>query len=116
MHGWLQGLSAEAAHLPTILLVAHYDTLASAASLAVGADGNGSGVVAVLELARLLSRLYRQPRNRVAVNFVFLLTGGGRVNYYGAEAWLASVDKDVLDRVDFALCLGMVTSIDFDGS
>ncbi len=104
-HGWLQGISGAVDMLPTVAIVAHYDSLSAAVHLATGADANGSGLVAVLECARLFSKIYHQPRNRVAVNFLFVITGGSRLNFAGAEAWANQMDKQLLDRVDFALCL-----------
>jgi hypothetical protein len=78
--------------LPTVAVVAHYDTLGAAVDLATGAK-DGAGLAAVLELARLFSRLYSQPRNRVAVNFLFVVTGGSKLNYAGTDQWLKSLDS-----------------------
>ena len=49
-----------------------------------GADDNGSGVVSVLELARLFSKLYASSeKNAGRYNLLFLLTAGDSVNYAG---------------------------------
>ena len=72
------------------------------------APGDAAGVVAVLELARLFSTLYHQPRNRVAINFLFLLTGGSHFNFAGTDSWLSQMEKSILDRIDFAICLDSI--------
>ena len=48
-----------------------------------GSDSIGSGVVALLELARLFSRLYANPRTQGKFNLLFGLTSGGPYNYNG---------------------------------
>ncbi|KAG7559574.1 Peptidase M28 [Arabidopsis thaliana x Arabidopsis arenosa] len=60
--------------LPTIALVASYDTLGAAPALLVGSDSNGSGVVSLLEVARLLSALSSNPKTRGSCNLRFALT------------------------------------------
>jgi hypothetical protein len=55
-------------------------------SLNSGADDNASGVVSVLELARLFSKLYASSeKNAGRYNLLFLLTAGDSVNYAGTS-------------------------------
>ena len=61
---------------PTIAIVAHYDADGAAPSLSRGADSNGSGVVALLEIARIFSKLYTSKLTHAKVNFIFLLSSG----------------------------------------
>lgn len=95
---------------PTIVVVAHYDAAAGAPSLAQGADSNGSGVAILLELARLFSGLYSSSRSHPMGSIVFLLSGGGKINYAGTKRWLEEhldmdTTSDVLSNVQFVLCL-----------
>jgi hypothetical protein len=113
LQGWLPGLKGEGdtEQLPTIAIVANYDTFGAAPvcsskkysqnvlsvlldaldktvflqALSVGSDSNGSGVVALLEIARLFSRLYSNPKTRGKYNLLFGLTSGGPYNYNGTS-------------------------------
>lgn len=51
----------------------------------MGSDSNGSGVVALLEIARLFSLLYSNPKTRGRYNLLFGLTSGGPYNYNGTH-------------------------------
>eukprot|EP00741_Cyanophora_paradoxa_P003504 tig00000711_g3402.t1 len=102
------GVSSSGEALPIIAVVAHYDSFAAAPELASGTDSNGSGVAALLELARIFSKLYAGSRTQGKYNLLFILTGGGRLNFAGSKHWLASVDPRISERVEFALCLDSI--------
>ncbi|MCL7033081.1 hypothetical protein MKW94_022642 [Papaver nudicaule] len=114
IQGWLPGLKAagDTNQLPTIAIVASYDTFGAAPALSVGSDSNGSGVVALLEIARLFSRLYSNPKTRGKYNLLFGLTSGGPYNYNGTQKWLRSLDQRLRESIDYAICLNSIGSID----
>jgi len=111
-----QGWQYSAAHTntkpegpPTIAIVANYDTFGVAPDLSFGVDHNGSGSIALLEIARIFSRLYSEFRTQGSYNLLFVLTGGGRMNFAGAKHWLRTVDTRVLESLEFALCLEAIS-------
>ncbi|XP_040895835.1 nicalin-1 isoform X2 [Toxotes jaculatrix] len=108
LEGRLAGVGGE--DLPTIVLVAHYDSFGVAPWLSYGADSNGSGVSMLLELARLFSKLYTYKRTHAGYNLLFFASGGGKFNYQGTKRWLEEnldhTDSSLLqDNVAFVLCL-----------
>ncbi|VVB04885.1 unnamed protein product [Arabis nemorensis] len=114
IQGWLPGSRADgdSNQLPTIAVVASYDTFGAAPALSVGSDSNGSGVVALLEVARLFSILYSNPKTRGRYNLLFALTSGGPYNYEGTQKWLKSLDQRMRENIDYAICLNSVGSWD----
>ncbi|RVW33335.1 Nicalin [Vitis vinifera] len=112
--GWLPGLKVDGDvnQLPTIAIVASYDTFGAAPALSVGSDSNGSGVVALLEIARLFSLLYSNPKTRGRYNLLFGLTSGGPYNYNGTHKWLRSFDQRLRESIDYAICLNSIGSWD----
>nr|CAD7442391.1 unnamed protein product [Timema bartmani] len=96
--GKLPGYGVEE-KLPTIALVAHYDSFGVAPELAMGADSNGSGVAMLMELARLFSQLYSSSKTHARHNIVFVLSAMGKLNYLGSKKWL----EDQLDGGDGGL-------------
>jgi len=91
-----------------VLVVAHYDAAAASPSLAKGADANGSGVVALMELARMWSHLYRSSKSRPSYNLVFLLSSGGKMNFLGSKKWLEDQkdsNNELLSSVKLVVCL-----------
>ncbi|XVF73705.1 hypothetical protein PTKIN_Ptkin13bG0004200 [Pterospermum kingtungense] len=105
IQGWLSGLKAdgEANQLPTIAIVASYDTFGAAPALSVGSDSNGSGIVVLLEIARLFSLLYSNPKTRGRYNLLFGLTSDGPYNYNGTQKWLRSFDQRLRESIDYAI-------------
>ncbi|XVE59608.1 hypothetical protein DITRI_Ditri05aG0059600 [Diplodiscus trichospermus] len=114
IQGWLSGLKADADanQLPTIAIVASYDTFGVAPALSVGSDSNGSGIVALLEIARLFSLLYSNPKTRGSYNLLFGLTSGGPYNYNGTQKWLRSFDQRLRESIEYAICLNSIGSWD----
>ncbi|KAG0728028.1 Nicalin [Chionoecetes opilio] len=113
IQGKLSGYGVEE-QLPTIAIVAHYDAFGAAPELARGADSNGSGVVVLLELARIFSRLYASPRTHPRLNLAFLLSGGGYINYQGSKRFLEdhldASDSPLLSETHYTLCLDTLGS------
>jgi hypothetical protein len=81
--GYIQGTSAEAG---IIVVGAHYDSrtddLTDATSFAPGADDNGSGVAAILEMARVLST------SPMRATIVFVLFSAEEVGRQGSKAFV----------------------------
>ncbi|KAF5931182.1 hypothetical protein HYC85_032055 [Camellia sinensis] len=104
IQGWLPGLKADgdSNQLPTIAIVASYDTFGAAPALSVGSDSTGSGVVVLLEIARTRGRY----------NLLFGLTSGGPYNYNGTHKWLRSFDQRLRESIDYAICLNSIGSWD----
>uniref|UniRef100_A0A3Q3MJ35 BOS complex subunit NCLN n=1 Tax=Mastacembelus armatus TaxID=205130 RepID=A0A3Q3MJ35_9TELE len=103
--------------VPTIVITAHYDSYGLAPWLSHGADSNGSGVIILLELARLFQKLYKSSRTRPPYNIIFSLTGGGKYNFLGTKRWLEEnldhAESSLLhDNVAFVLCLDTLASGD----
>ncbi|XP_017786970.1 PREDICTED: nicalin [Nicrophorus vespilloides] len=113
IQGNLVGHSADG-KIPTIAIVAHYDSFGVAPDLAFGADSNGSGVAMLLELVRLFSVLYSDPKTHGKFNIVFLLTGAGKLNYQGSKKWLEdqldSLDGSIIQEASYVMCLDSTAS------
>ncbi|CAG5015113.1 unnamed protein product [Parnassius apollo] len=112
IHGKLMGRSGAA---QTIVIAAHYDSAGLVPELSQGADSNASGAVALLELARIFSRLYSTAAVRGGPSLVFVLTSVGHsLNYFATKKWLEeqldSTDASLLTDVSFVMCLDSLSS------
>ncbi|XP_014661861.1 PREDICTED: nicalin-1-like [Priapulus caudatus] len=116
IQGKLSGLGIEE-RLPTIAIIAHYDSYGVAPGLATGVDSNGSGVIALLEIARLFGRFYANAKTHAKYNLLFLLSGAGKFNYQGTKHWIeehidtgATEEATLLSDISYALCLDTIGS------
>ncbi|XP_015600107.2 meckelin [Cephus cinctus] len=113
LQGKLTGAGAEE-KLPTIALVAYYDSSGVAPELSFGVDSNASGVSLLLELARLFSALYSMGKSRPAHNLVFILTGAGKLNYQGSKKWLEDqldgLEGSIIQDASYVICLDTITA------
>jgi len=89
--------------------------------LAIGGDSNGSGTVALLEIARVFSHLYSSRStlgtsvgagkgiSRSQNSLLFLLSGAGHFNYQGTQKFLEdqvdSTDHGDLQDTRLVVCL-----------
>ncbi|CAH0550977.1 unnamed protein product [Brassicogethes aeneus] len=115
IHGHLQGYGSNG-KIPTIAIVAHYDSFGVAPDLSYGADSNGSGVIILLELVRLFSHLYSDQKTRGKYNILFILSGGGKLNYAGSKKWLEdqieSNEGSIIQEASFVMCLDTLAAGD----
>jgi hypothetical protein len=96
--------------LPKILIVAHYDSLGLANGLSQGADSNGSGILILLKLIRLFSKLYSKQTTRPKYNLHFLFASGGKLNYQGSKKWIDDYhdqkhQQQLPNDIDVVICL-----------
>lgn len=64
-----------------------------------------SGLLTVMELARLYAKLFSKPETRPQYNLLFILTGGSILNQAGLVQWTAQADPSLLESVSFVLCI-----------
>lgn len=118
-HGWQHAAAsatADSDSLPTVAIVASYDSLGAVPGLAFGADQSGSGAIALLEVARIFHQLYADFRTQASVNLLFVLTGLDRVNFASTRNWLRNIDSRVLESIDFALCIDRIGTATTDAA
>ncbi|KAF8823006.1 hypothetical protein IE077_001481 [Cardiosporidium cionae] len=104
--GWMASNQPDISRssIPTIALVAHYDAFSSVPSLALGSEHSGSGLIAILEIIRLFSKI-QALGHKSQYKLLFLLTSGASSNFQGTEQWLSKADPFLLDSLEYALCL-----------
>ena len=84
-------------------------------SLSFGADSNGSGVALLLELIRLFSKLYSNPKTQPKVNLLFVMSGAGKFNYLGTKKWIENQldnDNSLLSECLFTICMDSLADSD----
>ena len=93
-------------NLPTIALVTYYDSFSIIPELTKGVDSNGSGLVALLEILKLLKKVYTQ--SPAPYNLLFVLTSSGTTGFQGLKHWVTTEETElqqIRGGISFALCL-----------
>ncbi|KAL9643280.1 hypothetical protein ABK040_014736 [Willaertia magna] len=103
-------LSGKESQNPYIGIVAHYDTISVLPGLSNGVNGDGSGAIGLLEIARLFQTMYASPSTRGPFNLLFVLTGGSKLGFSGTKHWINHVDSKLFSQLEFVLCLDTITS------
>jgi len=96
----LKGAHADTDQLPTVAVVANYDTFGIAPAIASAAAESAAPVSVLMELYRLFSALYTSG-TRPDYNMQFVLTSGAALNYAGLRSWASKLDT----APEFVLCL-----------
>lgn len=96
---------------PTLALVTYADSFSIVPELTSGADSNGSGLLVLLELIRVLKKIYSS--NPASFNVLFLISGSGTTNQQGLKHWLSAEDQElqqIRGSISYALCLDTLGS------
>jgi Zn-dependent M28 family amino/carboxypeptidase len=102
-----QNSSSSTTYNNTIIIGAHYDSRAkninNASVRAPGADDNGSGVSAILELSRILSHL------DLKYNLQFILFSGEEQGFLGSENYMQYLnDNNLTKNIDLYINFDMI--------
>lgn len=99
--------------LDSLLFIAHYDAFSPSAQLSFESDASGTGVVALLSIASMMSRLYGSTETQPNFNSNFLLSGGGKVNFLGSS-YFSQNNEHVTKSARVILCLDSLNGLPGD--
>jgi Zn-dependent M28 family amino/carboxypeptidase len=103
-HGMLEGTNTGTAN-PIIAIVTHYDSFGIISDIPAGLNSNGSGVITLLELVRILSKFYENYESVIKYDLLFVLTSGGNLNFEGTQQFINTLDASIQDNLQYVLCL-----------
>jgi hypothetical protein len=104
-YGFLEGTPGSSGSNPIIAIVTNYDTFGIAPDMHFGVKNNGSGVIALLELIRILSKFYENYENVIKYDILFVMTSAGNLNYEGAQQFINTLDASISENLQYVLCL-----------
>lgn len=109
-YGLLEG--APGSQNPIIAIVAHYDSFSITPDMPSGLSTNGSGVITLLELIKILSKFYENYENVIKYDILFVLTSSGNLNFEGTQNLINSLDTNILENLQYVLCLDSLSGKD----
>ena len=111
IYGFLEVPSQNGSPNPIIAIVAHYDTLGIISDLPQGINSNGSGIIALLELIRIISKIYENYESVIKYDILFVLTSGGNENFKGTENFINNLEPSISENLQYVLCLDSIGSL-----
>ena len=111
IYGFLEVPSQNGSPNPIIAIVAHYDTLGIISDLPQGINSNGSGIIALLELIRIISKFYENYETVIKYDILFVLTSGGNENFKGTETFINNLEPSINENLQYVLCLDSIGSL-----
>ena len=111
IYGFLEAPSQNGSPNTIIAIVAHYDTLGIISDLPHGINSNGSGILALLELIRIISKLYENYESIIKYDILFVLTSGGNENFKGTEQFINNLEPSINENLQYVLCLDSIGSL-----
>lgn len=114
LYGYLEGSTQGGLTNPLIAIVANYDDLSILPDFPSGVNSNGTGVIALLEVMRILSKFYENYESYVHYDILFLLSAGGALNYQGSNHYINSLDSAIVDNIHYVLCLDSLANSNND--
>jgi hypothetical protein len=109
-YGFLEGTPGSSGSNPVIAIVTNYDTFGITPDVPFGINNNGSGVIALMELIRILSKFYENYENVIKYDILFVLTSAGNLNYEGAQQFITNLDATISENLQYVLCLNSLGS------
>ena len=111
IYGFLEAPSQNGSPNTIIAIVVHYDTLGIISDLPHGINSNGSGILALLELIRIISKLYENYESVIKYDILFVLTSGGNENFKGTEQFINNLEPSINENLQYVLCLDSIGSL-----
>lgn len=111
IYGFLEVPSQNGSPNPIIAIVAHYDSLGIISDLPQGINSNGSGIIALLELIRIISKFYENYETVIKYDILFVLTSGGNENFKGTDNLMNNLEPSISENLQYVLCLDSIGSL-----
>ena len=106
--GFLEVGSQNGAPNPIIAIVTYYDSFGVVSDLPSGVNSNGSGVIAMMELIRILSKFYENYESVIKYDILFVMTSAGNLNFEGTRNYLETLEPSISDNLQYVLCLDSI--------
>ena len=111
-YGLLEVGSSSGAPNPIIAIVTYYDSFGVVSDLPYGMNTNGSGIIAMMELIRILSKFYENYENVIKYDILFVMTSAGNLNFEGTKNFIKGLDTSISENLYYVLCLDSLASLD----